>query len=70
MLRETLRFTPSVPAFTVQAFEDTVVRSGDKEYTIPADAGISVLSAQLHMDPQVWGEDVRSSLFVCEIDAD
>jgi Cytochrome P450 len=70
VLRETLRITPSVTAFTVEAFEDTVVKSGDKEYTIPVDAGITVLAAQLHMDTKVWGEDVRLSIFVGVTDTD
>lgn len=58
VLRETLRITPSVPVFTVEAFEDTVVKSEEKEYKIPSKVGVTILVAQLHRDTKVWGDDV------------
>jgi len=57
VLRETLRITPSVTAFTLEPFEETVIKSEDKAYKIPADVGVTILAAQLHRDTKVWGDD-------------
>ncbi|KAF8588667.1 fatty acid hydroxylase [Ramaria rubella] len=57
VLRETLRLTPSVPIFTVEAFEETIVTNGDKKYKIPAETAVQVLAAQLHRDTKIWGDD-------------
>lgn len=62
VLRETLRITPSVPLFTVEAFKETTIGTGDKTYKIPINTGIQVLVAQMHRDTKVWGEDVSAVL--------
>ncbi|KAF8520360.1 cytochrome P450 [Hysterangium stoloniferum] len=57
VLREVLRLTPSVPLFTVQPFEETTLTSNGKEYKVPFDVGIQIITAELHRDTNTWGED-------------
>jgi len=61
-LRETLRLSPTAPGFGITPKDgkgDVNVKSGDKEYTIPA-GGIAVVSLpQVHRDPLVYGNDAE-----------
>ncbi|KAF8585223.1 bifunctional P-450:NADPH-P450 reductase [Ramaria rubella] len=57
VLRETLRLTPSVPAFGIEAFKNTDVDSDGKTYTIPAGTPIRALVVQMHRDTKIWGPD-------------
>ena len=54
ILEETLRLWPTAPVFTRRAYEDAVL--GGK-YKIQADRPIVVLTAMLHRDPEVWGDN-------------
>ncbi|KIJ52219.1 hypothetical protein M422DRAFT_243824, partial [Sphaerobolus stellatus SS14] len=58
VLQETLRLTPSIPVFGLEAIEDEIVTSEGKQYLIPEDVCILVFVTQLHKDTSVWGEDV------------
>jgi cytochrome P450/NADPH-cytochrome P450 reductase len=53
-LRETLRLHPTAPAFTLQAKGDQVL--GGK-YSIKDKQFTTVMLAQLHRDPEVYGAD-------------
>ncbi|CAN9276324.1 unnamed protein product [Alternaria sp. RS040] len=55
-LRETLRLHPTAPAFTLQAKGDQVL--GGK-YTIKDKQFATVMLAQLHRDPEVYGDDSK-----------
>lgn len=55
-LRETLRLHPTAPAFTLQAKGDQII--GDK-YTIEDRHYVTVMLAQLHRDPEVFGLDAQ-----------
>ena len=68
VLRETLRITPSVPVFTIEAFEDTTIHCRGKSYKIPKGVGTQILVPQLHRDTKVWGEDV-SAPFLTQIES-
>jgi len=61
-LRETLRLSPTAPGFGITPKDgkgDVNVKSGNKEYTIPA-GGIAVVSLpQVHRDPLVYGNDAE-----------
>ena len=51
IFKETLRFWPTAPAFSVGPFEDTVI--GGK-YTMRKDRPINVMTPALHRHPSVW----------------
>jgi cytochrome P450/NADPH-cytochrome P450 reductase len=54
VLRESLRLSPTVPAIALAAKEDTTL--GGK-YHVRANAPIIALSAAIHRDPHVYGND-------------
>ncbi|RFU73229.1 nadph cytochrome p450 [Trichoderma arundinaceum] len=54
VLRETLRLSAAIPAFTVEAIEDTLI--GGK-YLVHKGEPISCLLGKAHLDPTVYGED-------------
>ncbi|KAI6497010.1 hypothetical protein PoMZ_05916 [Pyricularia oryzae] len=56
VLRETLRLYSTIPAFVVEAIEDTVV--GGK-YAIPKNHPIFLMIAESHRDPKVYGDDAQ-----------
>ncbi|GKT85913.1 bifunctional P-450:NADPH-P450 reductase [Colletotrichum tofieldiae] len=56
VLRETLRVNATIPLFTVEAFEDTVL--GGK-YPVKEGETIINLLAKSHLDPTVFGEDAN-----------
>ncbi|KAK1673514.1 cytochrome P450 [Colletotrichum godetiae] len=56
VLRETLRVNATIPVFTVEAFEDTVI--GGK-YAVGAGETIINLLAKSQLDPAVFGEDAN-----------
>ncbi|USP77066.1 fatty acid hydroxylase [Curvularia clavata] len=56
-LRETLRLHPTAPAFTLQAKGDQVI--GGK-YTIKDKHDVTIMLAQLHRDPEVYGADAMN----------
>ncbi|KAK1624421.1 cytochrome P450 [Colletotrichum phormii] len=56
VLRETLRVNATIPVFTVEAFEDTVI--GGK-YAVGAGETIMNLLAKSQLDPAVFGEDAN-----------
>ncbi|KIJ41704.1 hypothetical protein M422DRAFT_255320 [Sphaerobolus stellatus SS14] len=58
VLHETLRFTPPIVAITVDAVEDQIVTCEGKKYLIPNGGGVRIVTAQLHKDTKVYGEDV------------
>jgi cytochrome P450/NADPH-cytochrome P450 reductase len=55
ILKEALRLYPPVPAFSRQPLNDDAVVGG--KYRITRQQGATVLSASLHRDPTVWGEE-------------
>ena len=61
-LRETLRLTPTAPAFTLQPrsdlAEDTVILGG--KYEVKKGQPIIALLPQIHRDPAVFGEDAEA----------
>ncbi|HEY2207346.1 MAG TPA: cytochrome P450 [Pseudonocardia sp.] len=56
ILNESLRLWPTAPGFTRAPLADTVI--GDR-YALPAGTPLTVLSAMLHRDRGVWGEDAE-----------
>lgn len=56
VLRETLRLNATIPLFTVEAFEDTLL--GGK-YPVKAGETIVNLLAKSHLDPKIYGDDAR-----------
>ncbi|KAL7810380.1 cytochrome P450 [Trichoderma gracile] len=56
VLRETLRVTAAIPAFSVEALEDTII--GGK-YLVHKGEPISLVLAKSHLDPLVYGEDAN-----------
>lgn len=54
VLRETLRVNASIPAFSVEAKEDTLL--GGK-YFVPKSERVLLLLAKSHLDPTVYGDD-------------
>ena len=54
ILEETLRLWPTAPAFTRHPHEDTVI--GGK-YRLEKETSATILTAMLHRDKQVWGEN-------------
>ena len=56
VLRETLRVNATIPQFTVEAFEDTLL--ADK-YAVKAGETIVNLLAKSQMDPKVFGENAN-----------
>ena len=54
ILEETLRLWPTAPAFTRHPYEDTVI--GGK-YRLEKETSATILTAMLHRDKQVWGEN-------------
>ncbi|WYZ44923.1 hypothetical protein EsH8_VIII_000239 [Colletotrichum jinshuiense] len=56
VLRETLRVNATIPLFTVEAFEDTVLAG---KYPVKAGETIINLLAKSQLDPTVWGEDAN-----------
>jgi cytochrome P450/NADPH-cytochrome P450 reductase len=54
ILEETLRLWPTAPAFTRHPREDTII--GGK-YRLDKDTSATILTAMLHRDKQVWGEN-------------
>jgi cytochrome P450/NADPH-cytochrome P450 reductase len=67
VLKETLRVSPPVPARLTHAKEDTTL--GDGKWEVKAHESLGILHSVAHMDPTVWGEDVRGEsqlyLYVC-----
>lgn len=68
VLRETLRLTPTAPAFSravrPENTEETVYIGGKqpgstKKYAIPRGQSIGCLLGKIHTDPKVWGDDAR-----------
>ncbi|KAH7322064.1 cytochrome P450 [Rhizoctonia solani] len=57
VLRETLRFTPSIPEFAITCDKDEVI--GDGKYLIKAGTTVAVAAGIIGKDPAVWGEDVE-----------
>lgn len=57
VLMESLRLWPTAPAFTLRAYQDTVIGG---RYTISAHDTLMVLIPMLHRDPTVWGPDVEA----------
>lgn len=61
VLRETLRLTPTAPGFFLKPrpdLKEPAVICGGK-YLIPNDAVMVCVSAEIHRDPAVWGEDAE-----------
>ncbi|KAL4974704.1 cytochrome P450 [Aspergillus desertorum] len=56
VLRETLRLNATIPLFTVEAFEDTLLAG---KYPVKAGETIVNLLAKSHLDPEVYGEDAQ-----------
>ncbi|TDZ38726.1 Bifunctional cytochrome P450/NADPH--P450 reductase [Colletotrichum spinosum] len=56
VLRETLRINATIPLFTVEAFEDTLLAG---KYPVKAGETIINLLAKSHLDPLVYGEDAN-----------
>lgn len=58
-LRETLRVSPSIPAFSVRMLDDGPESTtlGGGRYAITKDMSLVVNILSLHRDPAVWGED-------------
>ncbi|KAL4939088.1 hypothetical protein BDV06DRAFT_231292 [Aspergillus oleicola] len=56
VLRETLRLNATIPLFTVEAFEDTLLAG---KYPIKAGETIINLLAKSHLDPEIYGDDAR-----------
>ncbi|KAL4787174.1 cytochrome P450 [Aspergillus varians] len=56
VLRETLRLNATIPLFTVEAFEDTLLAG---KYPVKAGETIVNLLAKSHLDPQVYGDDAQ-----------
>ncbi|KAF6828429.1 bifunctional p-450-like protein [Colletotrichum plurivorum] len=56
VLRETLRINATIPLFTVEAFEDTLLAG---KYPVKAGETILNLLARSHLDPHVYGEDAN-----------
>jgi cytochrome P450 / NADPH-cytochrome P450 reductase len=54
ILQETLRLWPTAPAFTRRSREGTIL--GGK-YRLEKDTSATILTAMLHRDKQVWGEN-------------
>lgn len=55
VLRETLRLNATIPLFTVEAFEDTLLAG---KYPVKAGETIVNLLSKSHLDPTVYGDDV------------
>ncbi|KAK7421191.1 hypothetical protein QQX98_002321 [Neonectria punicea] len=56
VLRETLRINATIPLFTVEAFEDTLLAG---KYPVKAGETIVNLLAKSQLDPAVFGDDVN-----------
>ncbi|KAL7949857.1 cytochrome P450 [Trichoderma barbatum] len=56
VLRETLRISAAIPAFSVEALEDTLI--GGK-YLVRKGEPITCLLAKSHLDPVVFGDDAN-----------
>ncbi|MFI1767036.1 cytochrome P450 [Streptomyces sp. NPDC020800] len=56
VLDESLRLWPTAPAFAREARQDTVLAG---EHPMRRGAWALVLTAMLHRDPEVWGEDAE-----------
>ncbi|KAL4884295.1 cytochrome P450 [Aspergillus karnatakaensis] len=54
VLRETLRLNATIPLFTVEAFEDTLLAG---KYPVQAGETIVNLLAKSHLDPEIYGDD-------------
>lgn len=56
VLRETLRISSTIPGFTVEPYEDTLLAG---KYFVRKGEPITALLARAHLDPVVYGEDAR-----------
>ncbi|KAL0930407.1 bifunctional P-450/NADPH-P450 reductase [Colletotrichum truncatum] len=56
VLRETLRLSPGIPGFGVEAREDTFLAG---KYFIKKGEPIGCMIAKAHLDPDVYGEDAK-----------
>lgn len=56
ILDEPLRLWPTAPGFSRSPYTDTVIGG---RYAIPAGTSMTVLSAMLHRDRDVWGDDAE-----------
>ncbi|RDW89799.1 bifunctional cytochrome P450/NADPH--P450 reductase [Aspergillus mulundensis] len=54
VLRETLRLNATIPLFTVEAFEDTLLAG---KFPVKAGETIVNLLAKSHLDPEIYGDD-------------
>nr|QNR01075.1 NADPH-cytochrome P450 reductase-2 [Ophiocordyceps sinensis] len=54
VLRETLRITSTIPGFTVEPYEDTLLAG---KYLVRKGEPIVAILAKAHLDPVVYGED-------------
>jgi cytochrome P450/NADPH-cytochrome P450 reductase len=57
VLKEALRLWPTAPAFTRHPRENTVLGG---RYAVGEEESILVLTAMLHRDPSVWGENAET----------
>ncbi|KND90461.1 Bifunctional P450/NADPH-P450 reductase [Tolypocladium ophioglossoides CBS 100239] len=55
-LREALRISATIPAFTVEPYEDTLLAG---KYLVRKGEPITALLARAHLDPVVYGEDAN-----------
>jgi hypothetical protein len=58
VMRETLRLAATAPMRSVAALEDTTIGGG--KYAVKKGQMIAIQTWELHRDPAVWGDDVRS----------
>ncbi|KAL4873964.1 hypothetical protein BDV12DRAFT_205389 [Aspergillus spectabilis] len=56
VLRETLRLNATIPLFTVEPFEDTLLAG---KYPVKAGETIVNLLAKSHLDPEIYGDDAQ-----------
>jgi cytochrome P450/NADPH-cytochrome P450 reductase len=54
VLRETLRLSSGIPAFSVEAYEDTLLAG---KYLVRKGEPVTAFLAKAHVDPVVYGED-------------
>lgn len=57
ILKESLRFSPTIPAFTRHSNDDETVIGG--KYLIRTEQPVTILTYMLHRDKSVWGDDAE-----------
>lgn len=60
-MRETLRLAATAPMRSTTPIADTTLGGG--KYAVKKGTAIVIQTWELHRDPAVWGDDVRSSSF-------